>query len=110
MITELVCSSVGMFGFAGLNVLLAVTETERAVNWFAAIVSAVAGTVCIGMIKHMSNRKVHIADNIDITKIVSTDMCAERVKNLERLQKMNKELLIMMIENAGMRVPPHVQE
>ena len=95
-----------MLGFAGLNFCLAVSHNvSDAVNWLAGIVSVVAGAVCLGMVVHMRNDKIHVPDLVDLNKLVSTDMCNEKVSNMEKLQKLNNKMLELMIQNAGLRLP-----
>ena len=110
MTMSLFFSGVGMFGFAGMNFLMATAPVSETINWFAGLVSIVAGFVCLGMVVHMRNSKIHVPDAIDFSKLVDHQTCNERVATIEKLQKMSNKMLKLMIANAGLRIPKYILE
>jgi vacuolar-type H+-ATPase subunit F/Vma7 len=74
-------SGIGCIIMGYLNMQIAAqsaTPTPESVfNWLAGIFSAIAGCICIAMLKHMSNEDKHLPKGISGIELVSKESCKE---------------------------------
>lgn len=74
-------SGIGCILLGYLNMLLAAasptTTPESVFNWLAGIFSAIAGCICIAMLKHMSNEDKHLPKGVSGITIVTKESCKE---------------------------------
>lgn len=112
-ILSAMCITTGLLSFSGANFVIASASSnyvETSINWFAGIVTTVAACICVGMVKHMANEKKHIPENVNLADLVTEARCHERVKNLERLMKMNNKMTALVLQANGLEIPKDEEE